>query len=300
MKKQKNIRKSAALVLSFSLLLGLLLSGCDMLSSGGKAAPAKDWDTTIDITDAFNDALKDALEDDSFKIKDFTIDVTVSVNDNGEYELTVDEKRLERTLDDVFSSLIRGSDSPAPAPSRPAESAPPAASRPAEGSLVGTWAGPYDLTQQLLSSISQGMDEKVMDYFSDIKFSVDMTLKLRSDGTFQMSLDRNSVERAFDRLISDVERALLKFLQDYVKENAPGMTVEEYLEANGASLEEFYEQIESRLPSLDGMTLEQSGTYEADERTISLEGQSTLQYRLSGNTLTITDENDVTIVLARK
>lgn len=285
MKKQRNIRKSAALVLSFSLLL----SGCDMLSSGGKAAPAKDWDTTIDITDAFNDALKDALEDDSFKIKDFTIDVTVSVNDNGEYELTVDEKRLERTLDDVFSSLIRGSDSPAPAPSRPAE-----------GSLVGTWAGSYDLTKQFLSSISQGMDEKVMDYFSDIKFSLDMTLELRSDGTFQMSLDRNSVERAFDRLISDVERAFLKFLQDYVKENAPGMTVEEYLEANGASLEEFYEQIESRLPSLDGMTLEESGTYEADERTISLEGQSTFQYRLSGNTLTVTDERDGTIVLTRK
>lgn len=296
MRKRNRMKPTAALMLALSLLLALLLPGCDALSSGGKSAP-KDWDTTIDITDAFNDALKETLGDyvdneellDSIKIKNFTIDVTVSVDDDGEYGLTVDEKRLERTLDDVFETLFDSMEGSADGGS--------IASAPSTGDdrLVGNWVYSLDLTDMLYDELESTMGDDI-EYFSFHNFSLNVNLSFSSGGTVRMSIDEAALERSLNTLINDLVDGVEVYFDAYAREEGIDMTLEEYLASEGYTMDDFVDEMldqagfdmDDIMSSVSGMNI--SGTYEADGSNLTVftsSGSNVLPYTLSGNKLTL-------------
>lgn len=294
MGKHNHIRKSTALVLSLCLLLALLLSGCGTPSSAGKAAPAKDWDTTIDITEAFNDALEDALGDDSVKVKDFSIDVTVSINEDGKYELTVDEKRLERTVGDVIDDLMDGprSNSGALASLPPAASIPPSAG---DSRLVGNWVYSFDLTDMLYDEIESSVGDAIQYfYFSD--FFLNINLSFSSGGTVRMSVDEDALEWSLNNLIDEIVDGIALYFEALAAEEGIDMTLEEYLASEGYTMDDLIDEMlaEAGLDMDDMMSsvsaINISGTYEADGSNLTLTsgtGSNTLPYTLSGNRLTL-------------
>lgn len=300
MRKRGNMGKSTALALAFSLLLALLLPGCSMMLPAGTPAPAEDWDTTIDITDAFNDALEDALEDildgnqellDSIDIsvKDFTIDVTVSVNDDGGYELTVNEKRLKRTLDDVVETLF---DSMGGSSSEGWSSN--SASR--DGRLIGNWVCYLDLTDMIYDEIEYSVGDDIQ-YFSFHDFFLKLNMSLGSDGTVRLSVDETALERSLNTLIEDVMDGLELYFETYAWEEGIYVTLEEYLmDELGCTMDEFVDEMlyeagfdmDDMVSSVSEMNI--SGTYEADGINLTLTsggGTNTLSYTLSGDTLTL-------------
>lgn len=112
MTKHKNIRKSMSLMLCLSLMCALLLA-CSGCGNKEKDALVGTWETTLDMTDMINDELKASMGNDQemmsyFKIDEFGIKAILTFGSDDTYKLSVDEKALEKSLDNVISIFRDG------------------------------------------------------------------------------------------------------------------------------------------------------------------------------------------------
>lgn len=108
--KHKNVRKSLSLLVCLSLMSALLLacSGC----GGDKKALLGNWETSIDLTDMINDEMKAGLNDDEMlqylTVEKFTMELSLSFNEDDTYAMSVDEAALESSLDQVIATFKTG------------------------------------------------------------------------------------------------------------------------------------------------------------------------------------------------
>lgn len=109
--KRKNLRKSLSLLVCFSLMSALLLA-CSGCGGGDKKALLGNWQTSIDLTDMINDEMKAGLNDDEMlkylTVEKFTMELSLSFNEDNTYAMSVDEAALESSLDQVIASFKTG------------------------------------------------------------------------------------------------------------------------------------------------------------------------------------------------
>ena len=110
---KKNLRKSAALLLSLRLLCTILLacSGCS--GDKDKEALIGTWEATLDLTDMMNDEMRAGLGSDAelmsyFTISDFTVTLTLTFRDDDTYTLAADEASREKSVDNVLDTFRNG------------------------------------------------------------------------------------------------------------------------------------------------------------------------------------------------
>lgn len=109
--KHKNVRKSLSLLVCLSLMSALLLA-CSGCGGGDKKALLGNWETSIDLTDMINDEMKAGLNDDEMlqylTVEKFTMELSLSFNEDNTYAMSVDEAALESSLDQVIATFKTG------------------------------------------------------------------------------------------------------------------------------------------------------------------------------------------------
>lgn len=277
MMKHRNICKRVSLLVCLSLLLALLpacstLSSLSSLSGGGKSAKPEDLETSIDITEIFNEELESAFRDNEelleyLKVNDFSIDVTVSMDDDGAYQLTVDERALEKTVRKVIESLKDGAEQ------YQEEQVPDGAAEAAR--FAGSWECSLDLTDLVNEEMAEGIgDEDLAYYFYIDNFSLKLALTLREDRTFRLAVDKTALERSFDGVIDTFRAGLIEYLEDLIWSEGLDMTVDELLASEGYDMDSFLDEVldmadfDYFMSSMD--SLDVSGTFEAEDDVLSL------------------------------
>ena len=106
---KQNMRKSAAFVVSLSLLCAILLacSGCG--GDKDKESLVGEWETTLDLTDMMNDEMKAGMGGDEelmsyFTLSDFTVTLTLTFRDDDSYTLAADQASMEKSVDMVIDT----------------------------------------------------------------------------------------------------------------------------------------------------------------------------------------------------
>lgn len=110
--KSKNFRKSLSLLTCLGLMCALLLvcSGC---GSKDKDALVGSWESSLDLTDMVNDQMEAGMGGDQdlmeyFTIKDFSIKLVLTFNEDDTYKLAVDEAAMGQSLDNILAGFKDG------------------------------------------------------------------------------------------------------------------------------------------------------------------------------------------------
>lgn len=164
--------------------------------------------------------------------------------------------------------------------------------------LVGTWEGEIDMTDL----VNEELGAEFTDMFTLDDMVFTMSITFNKDGTYQMTLDRESVEAAFDGMIEDMKAGLIDMLEAEIAAMGIEMSVEEMLEASGMDLDTMLEEALAAVDMdslIDEMVDEASstGNYKAKNGKLFLSDGVEYQpdpeiyemYTLSGSTLTLTD-----------
>ena len=112
MMKNKKVRKSLSLLACLSMMCALLLmcSGC---GGGGKKALVGTWESSLDLTDMVNEQMEAGMGSDQelmqyFTIKDFSIKLALTFNEDDTYKLAVDEAAMGQSLDNILADFKEG------------------------------------------------------------------------------------------------------------------------------------------------------------------------------------------------
>lgn len=166
--------------------------------------------------------------------------------------------------------------------------------------LVGTWETTLDLTDMMNDEMKAGLgnDDELMSYFTISDFSVTLTLTFQDDDSYTLSADEASMEKSVDHVLETFRNGFTQYLEDMIAQEYPDMTLDEFFEAAGMTMDDFYDQImgdaldkEELMSSVDDM--ESSGTFKAKDGILTLtddEGPGLEAYELSGDKLTLTGE----------
>lgn len=107
--KKGYMKKGFSVLLCLSLL-GTMLLAC--VGCGGKASVVGDWECEIDVTDDLTKILEDSIGDDEameyIKIGKFTMDLSLSLDKDGDYTMAIDEKKLEKSVNGLIDDLKDG------------------------------------------------------------------------------------------------------------------------------------------------------------------------------------------------
>ncbi len=112
MMKNKKVRKSLSLLACLSMMCALLLmcSGC---GGGDKKALVGTWESSLDLTDMVNEQMEAGMGSDQelmqyFTIKDFSIKLALTFNEDDTYKLAVDEAAMSQSLDNILADFKEG------------------------------------------------------------------------------------------------------------------------------------------------------------------------------------------------
>ena len=112
MMKNKKVRKSLSLLACLSMMCALLLmcSGC---GGGDKKALVGTWESSLDLTDMVNEQMEAGMGSDQelmqyFTIKDFSIKLALTFNEDDTYKLAVDEAAMGQSLDNILADFKEG------------------------------------------------------------------------------------------------------------------------------------------------------------------------------------------------
>lgn len=107
--KNRYMKKGFSVLLCLSLLGAMLLAcvGC-----GGKPSVAGDWECEIDFTDDLTKILEESIGDDEameyIKIGKFSMELSMSLDKDGDYTMAIDEEKLEKAVNDLVDDLKTG------------------------------------------------------------------------------------------------------------------------------------------------------------------------------------------------
>ena len=112
MMKNKKVRKSLSLLACLSMMCALLLmcSGC---GGGDKKALVGTWESSLNLTDMVNEQMEAGMGSDQelmqyFTIKDFSIKLALTFNEDDTYKLAVDEAAMGQSLDNILADFKEG------------------------------------------------------------------------------------------------------------------------------------------------------------------------------------------------
>ena len=164
--------------------------------------------------------------------------------------------------------------------------------------LVGTWRCEKDMTR-IMEQIVFGDDaEGAARYLELTDISFTCYMEFRSDGTYQMYADEDSLRDMFDSLVDDFMKALEAYLSDmFYEQTGVTLNLEEILELTGVTMDELLATLD--VDTIIEETLKETnreGKYAAEEgklfTSLGLEYDVDPEiyeiYTLDGKTMTIT------------
>lgn len=167
-------------------------------------------------------------------------------------------------------------------------------------SLLGSWEGSIDITTYLNEQMATaGLGDYFV--FSDMTMSVVMTFT--EEGETTLAIDKDSVNDLMDSLLEQMKGGMNTMLQDLLDSYQIDMTVDEYLQASGTTLDELLEDSMDTAMSDDLFEeLEQEGYYSiedgllfiADEKDEKMADDEANPYTIEDGVLTIevSEENE--------
>ena len=160
-------------------------------------------------------------------------------------------------------------------------------------SLLGSWEGSIDITTYLNEQMATaGLGDYFV--FSDMTMSVVMTFT--EEGETTLAIDKDSVNDLMDSLLEQMKGGMNTMLQDLLDSYQIDMTVDEYLQASGTTLDELLEDSMDTAMSDDLFEeLEQEGYYSiedgllfiADEKDEKMADDEANPYTIEDGVLTI-------------
>ena len=110
-----------------------------------------------------------------------------------------------------------------------------------EDSIVGSWKTTIDMTEAVNEAIS-GEDEDVAKYIQIKEFTATVTYVLNEDGTYEIKVDKEAAEKTAKKMMEDITEGMKKLLEDTLASANIEMTLDEYLQTLGTSLEEVVDE----------------------------------------------------------
>lgn len=160
--------------------------------------------------------------------------------------------------------------------------------------LVGTWKGDMDLTKAMQDELGEGVEGFELD-----EFKVTVVFEFTKEGTYTMSLDEASVQKAMEGLIAGMEGFMKTMMEEMAKE--AGMTLEDLLAASGMTMEDMMKMVTEELEGQDlvGEMVKEAkkeGKYQAkdgklhlsEDKDEDIEEDVYDTYTLEGDVLTLT------------
>ena len=102
------MKKRIALLLSFVLVLSLALCACGGSKKETPTTIVGTWKTDIDMTDMLNAEMEAAGMGEFIKLDSFELVLLMTFNEDGTGSMTVDEKALEKSMEDLADSMSKG------------------------------------------------------------------------------------------------------------------------------------------------------------------------------------------------
>lgn len=162
-----------------------------------------------------------------------------------------------------------------------------------EDAIVGTWRTTIDLSSTILEAL--GNDEPDIGKYMELdSFSFTLIATFREDNTFELAVDNEVHQKSMDKFLDATTKALIKYLEDWLKENGSGLTVEDYEKEIGMSIEDFVASrfSESDFPNIDIDIDTVTGEYTLDGTTLTIDGEYVCTIELHNDTLTFVEGPD--------
>ncbi len=158
--------------------------------------------------------------------------------------------------------------------------------------LTGVWRGSVDFTD-LLNEKMGGVYTMGEFTFQDI--CVDFTLTLRTDGTFRLSVEEESLENMAKQMTQQVTDGLEQTIEQMIKERDLNISLSDFLTMVGIDMDALVQQVVGTMDiSAIAEHTQSEGKYEAKEGKLYFTHEITAvfaedyyPYVLDGDTLTI-------------
>lgn len=114
--------------------------------------------------------------------------------------------------------------------------------------ILGTWEGSINLADAINATLAEGFaadptTADMAEYMTISSLSIDYTLTFNEDNTYSMVVDEAQVETAMTNAALEIVNGMIEYLGDVLAEAGVEMTVEEYMESMGISLEDLTNEL---------------------------------------------------------
>ena len=144
-----------------------------------------------------------------------------------------------------------------------------AAEKPA--TIIGTWKGEADITESV-KSILDVINANMQDYFDIKDVKANITYTFNEDGTYKRTVDNESLQKQFDKILEKVPEANRQFLEFIIKGHGLNKTPEQYcLDQSQMTFDEIVEDFRSKFDTqLKELLKSKEGQYEFDGEHLNL------------------------------
>lgn len=142
------------------------------------------------------------------------------------------------------------------------------------GQVVGTWYGELDLTSTLYRAFD--IHTSLGDYIEIQEITLDATIMFRKNGTYTLTVEQEGLEESLERLHTQWESGIRRYVEDMLKEQELDISVDAFLQLSGTDVAGLLEQM------IDEQTL----------RDVAAEATRKGDYKVSGGKLYLSADAD--------
>lgn len=102
--------------------------------------------------------------------------------------------------------------------------------------FLGSWEATIDLADSIQEGLTAANAE-MAEYIKISKLEVRAIFTFKEDGTFEITADKDFLTQSMESAKADMKAGLEKMYQDMLKENNYDMTVDEFLDSQGITLD---------------------------------------------------------------
>ena len=166
--------------------------------------------------------------------------------------------------------------------------------------FAGTWKGTIDIAQRLNDMMAA--DPQMAGFFTVSGFTMDVTVEFGTNGVCKLTADQESARNAMEQALQQMSDSLISVLLQQLAASDEEMTLDEYLAANGTSVDGLMSKFfpESFAGAFDHLnfslpyTVRKGKLHIAPNITASAADGPAQEFALEGNTLTIQAPADST------
>ncbi len=153
--------------------------------------------------------------------------------------------------------------------------------------LYGSWEGQIDLSAYLKERIVLANDE-LKDTLALSSYPATLTLTFNEDGSYKRAVEGAFDEAAIAALKGELKAGYTAYYTDFLRENEMDMTIAEFEQTTGVSLDRKVEQV-ADAAYLNSLVKEMdfAGAFLAEEKVLYMASFSEIEKKESGHTFAI-------------